>query len=190
MDLRAVDLDRSAAMLRTAADHPGVRRVRGDGAALPFAAGTFGLVFFHLSVHHLDWQRALGEARRVLGPGGRCEIWTLGPRHHGSSNLTRWFPSVAALDRARFPDPDDLAAVLASLGFTGVARSATTQRVRRTAASWSASVRAGFVSTLQLLDPGEVERGLAAFVAAHPDPDAVVEYDMYWDRVTADVPLA
>ena len=44
-------------------------------------------------------------------------------------------------------------------------------------------MRAGFISTLQLLDPAEVEAGLAGFHAEHPDPDEVLHYRLWYRGV-------
>lgn len=57
---------------RTAAS--GVMLVAGMGEALPFASARFDLVLFFNSLHHVpiaDQWRALGEASRVLGAGGK-----------------------------------------------------------------------------------------------------------------------
>ena len=46
-------------------------------------------------------------------------------------------------------------------------------------------MRDGFVSTLQLIRPEELDAGLAAFRAAHPDPDELVTYELKWDWIVA-----
>jgi hypothetical protein len=48
-------------------------------------------------------------------------------------------------------------------------------------------VRAGFVSTLQMVDRAEIDRGLAAFCAAHPDPGERVSYELHWTWIAARV---
>lgn len=64
-------LDRSAGMLAEAADVR-ARRVRGDVASLPFAAGTFDLVTSAWVLETLpDPAVAVREMLRVLGPDGR-----------------------------------------------------------------------------------------------------------------------
>ena len=47
---------------------------------------------------------------------------------------------------------------------------------------------AGFVSTLQMLPPGELEAGLAAFDRSHPDPAESIEYTLGFDAVSATRP--
>lgn len=157
----------------------------GDGGALPVASASADLVYFHLSIHHGQPERWIAEAARIVRPGGLVWVWTLAPGHHRSSFLARWFPSVAAIDERRFPNPDRLAASMAQRGLVVAEQSTHVERITRTAGSWMAAVDAGFVSTLHLLDPSEVARGLTAFRVAHPDPDEVVEYEIAYRRVSS-----
>ena len=180
----AVVLDASSAMVRAAASRPGVVATAGRTQHMPFRDGRFALVYFHLSIHYGDWEAALNEAHRVLRPGGECWVWTLGAVHHRASFLARWFPSVGEIDAARFPDPAEIADVLADR-FGEVDRGTTLEVVERPAGSWVEAVRAGFVSTLQMVPPQELESGLEAFGREYPDPDAVVEYQMRWDWLSA-----
>lgn len=52
-----------------------VRAVRGDGNALPLADGQFDLVSYAQSFHWTDAARSVGEAFRVLKPGGLLALW-------------------------------------------------------------------------------------------------------------------
>lgn len=177
-------VDRSVDMAR-AARLAGIPAVVGDGAALPLADTQADLVYFHLSIHHGPVERWIAEAARVVRPGGTVWVWTLATEHHRSSFLARWFPSVASIDEQRFPDPDALAAVMMRAGLAGAEQSRHVERVTRTAGSWMAAVRAGFVSTLHLIGEDEIAAGLAAFAAAHPDPEERVHYDIRFRRVSA-----
>jgi SAM-dependent methyltransferase len=187
--LHPVVLDPSGSMLAAARGRTGVATVQGRSQRMPFADGVFRLVYFHLSLHYGDWRRAVDEAMRVLTPGGTCWVWTLGPDHHASSLLAQWFPSVESLDRRRFPDPDEVAAHLERSG--DVSRGREIERRQRPSGEWRAAVAAGFVSTLQLVDPAELAAGLDAFAKAHPDPRELVTYEMRWDWIRVDrQPLA
>lgn len=180
--VRAIVLDPSPGMLESAHSLAGVIAVGGRAQAMPFREATFDLVYFHLSIHYGDWRRSLTEACRVLRRRGTCEIWTLGAEHHHTSNLARWFPSIAEIDAARFPEPEALARSLEELGLS-VGRTRVVETARRPVGEWVRAVRAGFVSTLQLVPDDELEEGLAAFVEAHPDPDESFEYELKYDRL-------
>ena len=51
---------------------PNVLLTRGNAEALPFASGSFDLVYGSSVLHHLHVDAALAEAHRVLRPGGRA----------------------------------------------------------------------------------------------------------------------
>lgn len=182
--ITAVVADPSPGMISLAARKPGVRAVVARSQSLPFRSATFGLVYFHLSIHYGDLDSTLAEAARVVAGDGRIEIWTLGPRHHASSNLARWFPRVAEIDVVRFPEPSRVVAGLAALGLhVGVAPRPIP--IERTASDWVRSVRERFVSTLQFLDDAEIEAGLADFEQEHPDPAEVLVYQLDYDLIVA-----
>ena len=63
---------------RAAANGVAVRFAVADGERLPFADGSFDVVWGNAVLHHLDLARAGAELRRVLAPGGVavfCEPW-------------------------------------------------------------------------------------------------------------------
>ena len=83
-----VGLDRSADQLRVAR---GRSRsiVRADGAALPFADGTFPtVVAFWISTDVDDFTAVLAEAARVLVPGGLLAFYGVHPCFNGPH--TQW----------------------------------------------------------------------------------------------------
>lgn len=86
---RAVGIDASREMLAVARnnlDKAGLRNAQvrqGDVYALPFVSRSFDLVVLHQVLHFLDdGTRALKEAARVLGHGGRMLIVDLAPHEH------------------------------------------------------------------------------------------------------------
>jgi SAM-dependent methyltransferase len=178
---RPVIVDPAAAVTGPSAEGT-VVVVRAVSQALPFRDGSFGLAWFHLSLHYGDWRRAIDEALRVTSPGGRIEIWTLAEDHHETSMLARWFPSVPALDAGRFPASADIEGHLEAAG-ASVTRSNALERREKTAGEWADAVEAGFVSTLQLVGDDELLAGLAAFRAAHPDPGEEITYELRLDRL-------
>lgn len=184
---RAVVVDPSPAMVH-ATQRRGIAAVVARGESLPIGDGVADLVYFHLSIHHGAWSDMLAEAARVTGARGRIWVWTLLDTHHADSHLARWFPSVARINEGRFPPLDELRGVLADLGLSVGPTVTHDERVRRSAGSWVAAVRAGFVSTLHLISPDEIEQGLDAFNRRHPDPDESIEYDLGFVGVHAGGP--
>jgi hypothetical protein len=174
---RAAVVDPSTAMV-LASHRRGLAGVVARGESLPIGDGAADLVYFHLSIHHGAWQEMLTEAARVAGAGGRIWVWTFPDEYHEDSYLARWFPSVATIDAVRFPPVDGLRTLLADLGLVVAPTVVHHDRVSRPAGAWMAAVRAGFVSTLHLISPDEIEAGLTAFGSQHPDPAEIIEYDL------------
>ncbi|MFL4904602.1 class I SAM-dependent methyltransferase [Streptomyces sp. MMS24-I2-30] len=54
---------------------PEVPLVRGEGEALPFAAGSFDVITYAQSWHWTDPARSVPEALRVLRPHGALALW-------------------------------------------------------------------------------------------------------------------
>lgn len=81
-----VALDPSRGMLQHLRERTGaVAAVTGDGAALPFADGSFGLVYCVAVMHHVAEPAAvratLAEMARVTRPGGHVLVWDHNPRN-------------------------------------------------------------------------------------------------------------
>jgi SAM-dependent methyltransferase len=83
-----VATDLSAAMC-DALRQRGLRTVRADAAALPFAGGTFGgAVCNHVLYHLDDPHRGLAELRRVVRDGGWVAVATNGTGHMAEVTAT------------------------------------------------------------------------------------------------------
>ncbi len=144
---------------------------------LPFKDGWFERAVMWLVVHLLDRPRAFAEAQRVLGNDGRLVVATFDPSHFERYWLNRFFPSLEAIDRARFPEPAELVEELESAGFASVRLVPLAQRgeIRREAAL--ERVRGRFISPLQLLDEDELKEGLQRMEAELPEQN---EYGLEW----------
>lgn len=80
----AVGVDFSPSMIAEARRrHPSLSFQEGDAEALPFTDQSFDAVIINFGIHHFPFPvRALGEARRVLRPGGRVAFTTWAPPEH------------------------------------------------------------------------------------------------------------
>lgn len=85
----AVGIDRSPEMLRLARvklDDAGIANVslrQGDMVSLPLPDGSADSVILHLVLHYAETPaRAIGEAARILAPGGQLIIADFAPHEH------------------------------------------------------------------------------------------------------------
>jgi len=181
---RAWGVDPSPEMIEVAQRRipRGARAKVAQAENLPFKDGWFERVLMWLVVHLVDRAQALAEAHRVLVPEGRVAIATFDPAHFEADWLSRFFPSIARIDRARFPTEERLAEELEIAGF---------ERPRVVGLSQDASIdreaalrklRGKFVSTLALLDAAEYAEGVARAERDLPDR---VEYALEWIVLTA-----
>jgi ubiquinone/menaquinone biosynthesis C-methylase UbiE len=186
---RVWGVDPSAEMLRRARARPDTRGIgwkQGVAERLPFQDGWFDAAHMHLVVHTLaDRGRALAEIARVLGPGGRLAIATFAGRHFDRFFLNPYFPSLAGIDRARFPDPAALVAELAEVGFAGAQVERISQPVRAEPDDVLERVRGRYISTLHLLDPDEYAAGLLELEAEVRAGREAFAYTLEWALLSA-----
>jgi SAM-dependent methyltransferase len=149
---------------------------------LPFKDAWFERAVLALVVHLVDRGRALGEVARVLAPGGRAAIATFMDEHFEDFWLNRLFPTLAEIDRSRFPRPDLLADELREAGFGAVRERRLTQTARVEREAALERIRGRYISTLQLIPDDEYATGLAR--AEHDLPDEV-EYPLDWAILVA-----
>jgi len=144
---------------------------------LPFKDGWFERALMWLVVHLVDRPRALGEAARVLRADGRLAIGTFHPLHFERYWLKEFFPSLEAIDKARFPTPEGLESELSAAGFARVEQHRLTQTATVERETALERVRGRFISPLQLLDDSELEAGLARMETELPELN---EYTLEW----------
>jgi ubiquinone/menaquinone biosynthesis C-methylase UbiE len=189
LGLRVWGVDASRAMIARARERrlrgAGFRQARAD--ALPFRDGWFDAVVARLVVHALGDERraALGEAARVLEPGGRLFVWTFGREHFERFYLRPYLPRLVEIDLARFPMPDELAAELRSAGFAEVRERRLEQRhavERRIAAT---RLRGGYISTVHLLPATEVEAAAAQLEQEAERGEPPLEAELRWRLLVA-----
>lgn len=168
---KAWGVDASEEMLAVAR----TRAPRGSGfrhgraEELPFRDGWFDRATMALVVHLVDRPAAFAEARRVCAEGGRLAIATFHPEHFDTYWLNEWFPSIRAVDRARFPAPDELERDLLGAGFGQVAFTRVSSSLTIDRATAIERVRGRHISTFDLLDEDELAAGTERAVAELPE---------------------
>jgi ubiquinone/menaquinone biosynthesis C-methylase UbiE len=173
---KAWGVDRSPEMLSVARNRVGGAGLKlGSAEALPFKDGWFERATMWLVAHLVDRPRAFAEAARVLEPGGRFAVATFDPSYFDEFWLNELFPSMEAIDRARFPTADELTAELAPFDDVRLSRlSQTGSLTRETALE---RIRGKHISTFDLIDDEEYEAGLARAERELPEQ---VDYRVEW----------
>lgn len=181
---RPVGVDFSAAMLAVARTrHPAIPFEEADAEVLPFAADSCDAVLSNFGVHHFpDPARALGEAKRVLRPGGRIAFtsWAAPPENrawkllfdaiaaYGDPEAAKAPPSGGGLRRA-----EDALALLAAAGFAGIAARTIERRWPLAAAEdLLAGFREGTVRTAAVIaaQPAAALAAIAAAISRNVEP--------------------
>ena len=168
-----VAADLSLDMLSRAKGKGAFELVRADAHLLPFRRDAFDLTLLVMVVHQLaNLPRALREIARV---SCRIAIATSDMKTRTLGILDEAFPSLLAIDRARFPSLEGIATALRTAGFAAVDVEARLYRRRMSVVDELERVRRKYISTFDLLPPGEYERGLAFLERELPQryPDGV-----------------
>jgi SAM-dependent methyltransferase len=165
-------VDPSPQMLEVARSAaPGAGFKLGTAEELPFKDGWFERATMWLVSHLVDRPRAFREVRRVLVPGGRLALTSFDPAHFDEFWLNALFPSLEAIDRARFPSREELEAELAAAGFGSICMRSLSQRGSLDRETALARIRGQHISTFDLLDEAEYSAGLER--AEHELPERV-----------------
>ena len=172
-------VDPEPEMLRVAADNvpASVGLKPGRAEDLPFRDGWFERAVMWLVCHLVDRPLAFRELHRVLGRDGRLVVVTFDPAHFGDFWLNRYFPSIEVIDRARFPDADELGEELVDAGFDSVALTRHSQRAAITREHAIERIEQRHISTFDLLAQDELERGTMQAMNELPP---TVEYPIEW----------
>ncbi len=156
---RVVAVDRSRAMIAEARRKGTPNLVQADAQALPFAADAFDAAILVMVVHQMaDYRAALREVARVACRG---VVATSDMRTRSLGILEEAFPSLLPIDRVRFPPVEDIASALKEAGFLRVQVQSKPYVRSLPVAKELERVRRKYISTLDLLPPGEFDRGVA-----------------------------
>ncbi len=120
---RLYGLDLSLGMLQKAQQQQKAFSViRGHANQLPFATGTFDIVFCVNALHHFDDPRGfVHDTRRLLRQGGALTVIGMNP--HSSQDhwsLYDYFPGTYERDLHRYPSPGTITDWLTAAGFDKV----------------------------------------------------------------------
>jgi ubiquinone/menaquinone biosynthesis C-methylase UbiE len=167
------------------------RGIRGAGwklapaERLPFRDGWFDGVHAHLVLHLVDdVATAVNEMARVAAAGGRVVVGSFRPEHFERFHLNPYFPSVPEIDLARFPDPQQIAALFTAAALHDVRVREVTQQVSLEPADLLERVRGRYISTLHLIPEAEYRAGLERLehdLAGRSEPVAA---ELQWALVT------
>ena len=173
---KAWGVDPSPQMLEVARSGVGGAGLKlGSAEELPFKDGWFERATMWLVAHLVDRPRAFAEAARVLEPDGRFAVATFDPTHFEEFWLNELFPSMEAVDRARFPTADELTAELANFADVRLTRLSQTGSLTREDAL--ERIRGKHISTFDLISEEEYEAGLAR---AERELPGGVDYRIEW----------
>jgi SAM-dependent methyltransferase len=175
---RVWGVDAEPKMLEVARSNaPGATFKPGRAEELPFKDGWFERVVMWLSSHLLDRPRAFAEGLRVLAPEGRLAVVTFDPSYFDGFWLNTLFPSMEAVDRARFATGEELEHELRGAGFGEVSLSRLSQEGSLTREEALERLRGRHISTFDLISDEEYEAGLAQ---AEGELAERVDYRVEW----------
>lgn len=161
-----VAFDLSPPMLAHARAKRGFEVARGDAHRLPFRPGAFDASVLVMVLHQFtDFRGVFREVARV---SRRAVIATNDMAHRDLGIMAEAFPSLVAIDRARFPSIETIAEGLRDVGFRAITvERRVLQRSVPTAIQID-RIRRRYISTLDLIPREEFDRGVAFIEAELP----------------------
>ncbi len=174
-DAQMVGTDQSLGMLRQArAKAPEIAWVRANAAALPFAAASFDFIGCQFAFHHFrDKAGMLGEALRLLCPGGRFVLRNMCPEECADWLCYEYFPAARAADLRDFWPVAMLLAAMDATGLAAVAVEYEHIRFEQNLADWLDHVRHRYTcSQLETIPDAAYAAGVRRLESEVADPTA------------------
>jgi SAM-dependent methyltransferase len=165
--------DQSATMLAAArANDPSSAYVRGDANdALP--AGPWDVITAFYCMQYLAPGAFCGRAHEELSADGVLSVATFSHRHIAEIEFAKFFPSLAAIDFARFPSIPDLVRRFEHGGFSNVEARERLVIIEDDPQALLARVERKYLSSFHLLPGAEFHAGVEAMRAAWRGLDVV-----------------
>lgn len=176
LGLKVIGADASQEMLDRAASKDAYGKVsweRVDAGRLPYAEGSFDVVWMSHLLHHLDDPGGvIGGCLRVLRPSGTLLV------RYGAIEQIRGdvehtlFPEALEIDEARTPSVQDVERWMTEAGFGSVESIEVAQETYPDAKSHLQAIRVRSTSVLTLISSSAFEEGVERaeqYVEAHPD---------------------
>ncbi len=166
---RVLGVDRSAGMLSKASRKlSGVPLLKARAEALPFKSGSITAAVGSFFLHHLNAQQrrnCLKQVHRLLKGAGvehasGVAILTASHAQIRTACLSKFFPSFADLDCARFPRISDIQQEMLEAGFVRTGSAAVSKENRVGDRRYVAKVKDRFISTLDLIPEKEFSEGV------------------------------
>jgi ubiquinone/menaquinone biosynthesis C-methylase UbiE len=182
---QVVGIDLSRWMLRKAQEKaPGLRFIQSSAELLPFLDSVFGFVFMTDVVHHLpDLVSTLSEVHRVLNRGGLVCIVTQSQKQIEERMTSKFFPTTAAIDKARYPSISEIEKAMLDLGYIHVHSDEHTLAPFVLGPDYLAIVEKKGYSSLYKIGNEEFREGLRAIRDALSRADELryfTEYTFVW----------
>ncbi|HEY5093755.1 MAG TPA: 2-amino-4-hydroxy-6-hydroxymethyldihydropteridine diphosphokinase [Candidatus Eremiobacteraceae bacterium] len=135
--------------------------IRGDAnVALP--GGNYDAITAFYALQYLDVPAFCHRACAALAPGGALSLASFPHRHFVESEFAPFFPSMAALDLARFPSLQQLEAAMRRADFARVDARLIALELDDPAEAIIAKVQRKYLSSFHLLSDEEFRDGVAA----------------------------
>jgi len=156
---------------------------------IPLANGSVDFLFGVYVLHHLpDLERVLCECARVIRRGYAAFV-TASPDYIERHPMNRYFPSFAAIDKARFQSIETILDAFRHTGFHEADAEHFADQPKPIGREYVEKVEHKVFSTYTLLPPAEFAEGLERLKAdvaktGRLDCDIVWESVMVWARTS------
>lgn len=153
-----------------------------DAHFLPFATSSLDFCFGCYMLHYVPALTAFfNDCGRILRRG--CAAFVTASHEFIERHpMNRYFPSFAAVDKARFPSLASIRAALAAAGFVAVAEKRILAAPMPLDAGYLERVENKFISTYNLLPDGEFNAGLAR-LRADIESKGRLDVNIEWESV-------